>query len=386
MTEIIRPETRDFSFMAGGPFYALACRLGLIDRKGKLRARRIAFWLWLPIAVATILRSVAGWHIDPFVLDISVHVRFLVALPLLVVSSTMVETQCRVIIDQLPGVAEPAHVERILVRARRWRDHRWVEAGLAISALLTSQASLWGVTGPAGLIHGVSSAGNTVIQFYYAGFALPLMQFLVARWLWRWTVWSYVLVAVSQMPLRTIATHPDRSSGLGFVSATVTGFAVFELSMASVLAGAWATQLLEGRATVPSLIPTLLLFILIAMALACGPLMPFTKQLYQTQRRYLLYYNPFALEYARRFHRKWIERRPGTDTDMLGTSDIQSFADLGNFYRVIQETRFSLINKRKLLELWLAAILPMLPLIATVVPIDRLFQQIGKVIMGGLWP
>jgi hypothetical protein len=386
MTEIIRPETHDFSFMAGGPFYALAGRLGLLDRKGKLRARRIAFWLWLPIAIATILRSVAGWHIDPFVLDISVHVRFLVALPLLVLSGTMVETQCRVIIDQLPGVADPAHLERILVRARRWRDHEWVEAGLAIAALLTSQASLWGVTGPAGLFNGVSSTGNTVIQFYYAGLALPMMQFLVARWLWRWLVWSYVLIAVSQMPLRTIATHPDRSSGLGFMSAAVTGFAVFELAMACVLAGAWATQLLEGRATVPSLVPTLLLFILISMVLACGPLMPFTKQLYQTQRRYLLYYSPFALEYSRRFHRKWIEQRPETDPDMLGTSDIQSFADLGNFYRVFQETRFCLINNRKLLELWLAAILPMLPLVATVVPIDRLFQQIGKAIMGGMWP
>lgn len=386
MSAVVRPVTHDFSFMAGGPFYALVGRLGLLDRHGKLRARQIAFWLWLPIAVATILRSVAGWHIDSFVLDISVHVRFLVALPLLVLSGTMVETQCRVIIDQLPNIADPAQLERILTRARRWRDHMWIEAGLAIAALLTSQASLWGLTGPAGLIHGVSSTGNTVIEFYYAGLALPMMQFLVARWLWRWLVWSYVLVAVSQMPLRAIATHPDRASGLGFISATVTGFSVFELSMACVLAGAWATQLLEGRTTVPSLIPTLLLFILIAVVLACGPLMPFTKQLYQTQRRFLRYYNPFALEYARRFHAKWIARRPESDANMLGTSDIQSFADLGNFYKVVQETRFSLINKRKLLELWMAAIVPMLPLVATIVPIDRLFQQIGKVIMGGLWP
>jgi hypothetical protein len=386
MTEAPRLPPHQFTMMGGGPFHELAGRLGLLGSTGTLRVFRLAIVMWFPIAIATAGRLLLGWTSSSFVFDISVHTRFLVSWPLLVLAGHLVDGQGRAAVTQLYAgdFTDRAALDAIFERARRLRDNGWVEATFAVLAILGGQASLWGLIGPTGVVHGVDTADSSLMRSYYAGFALPLLQFLTIRWLWRWVIWSYILVRVGRLPLRTIATHPDRAAGLGFMSAPVTGFAAFEMSLASLLASAWGTQLLAGRVTVPMLLPTLLLFVLTVTVLACAPLLPFTPHLYKAKRKSLALYNPFTLEYMRRFQRKWVEQ-PSADSDMLGTSDIQSMADISNAYKVIQDTRTFVWGKKKLVELWLAAVAPMVPLIVTVVPVNELFKRIGGALVGGLF-
>jgi hypothetical protein len=387
MNDAPRTNPAEFSLMAGGPFYELSRRLGLVTATQTLRVWRIAIVMWLPIAVGTVGRLLVGWKLDPFVFDISVHTRFLVSLPLVVLAGHLIDGQSRSATIQLfdGKFADRSVLEDIFDRARRLRDNGWVECIFAVLALLGGQLTLWGVMGPTGVIHGVDTSDDSVARIYYSGLALPLLQFLTLRWLWRWGIWSYIMLRVSRLPLKTIATHPDKAAGLGFLSAPVTGFAVFEMGLASLLSAAWGTQLLDGRVTVPSLLPTLMLFVLLSSALACTPMVPFMGHLYRAKRRALLAYNPLALEYMRGFHRKWVDPRPSTEEDLLGTPDIQSLADIGNAYKVMTDTRTFLFGKKKLAEIWLAAVVPMVPLIVTVIPVNELFKRIGGALIGGLF-
>jgi len=375
-----------FTVMGCGPFHTLAGRLNLLNKTGTLRVWRLALMLWLPIAIVTGLRMLIGWGPDAFVLDISVHTRFLVAFPLLILSGHLVDTAARAAAVQLfnGDFADRGDLDRIFTRARRLRESGWIEAAFAVLALFGGQATLWGLFGPTGVFHGVQSADTTLMRAYYAGLALPILQFVTLRWVWRWLVWCYIVVAVARLPLRTIASHPDRAAGIGFISAPVTGFAVFEMSLATLLASVWGTQLLDGRVTVPSLLPTLLAFVLSVSFVACAPLAAYTPHLYTAKRRALLQHNQLALEYTRRFDRKWLDGRPASDDSLLGTSDIQSLADIGNAYKVIQDTRKFLSGKKKPGELWLSAVVPMVPLIVTVVPVEELFRRIGGTLVGGL--
>ncbi len=375
---------RGFSITAGGPFRALARRLHLVGPSGAPLAWRIAAIMWVPLFIDSAVRKAAGAHLDPIALDISVHVRFLISLPLLLLSERLLEPQCRAAVMQLyvGNVADRAILDRVLDRAERLRDSWWIEGALAAFAVVGGQLVLWGVTGPTGLFHGVEAAGMSLVRIWYTCIALPLLQFLALRWLWRWAIWSFVLARLARLPLATIATHPDRAAGLGFLSAPVTGFAAFEAAFATIMAGAWGTQLIEGRVTVPSLLPTLVAFLVVAMLLACVPLLAFSPHLYRAQRAALMVYGPFALDYVRRFHGKWIEHR--TDQDVLGTPDIQSLSDLDNSYQVITTTRMFVFSTRKLGELWLAAIVPMLPLVIAVVPVEQLLKRIGSTLFGGL--
>lgn len=378
--------SRHFSLLGGGPFDRITRRLHLLSRRGTLRVYRVALVLWLPIALATASRFLLGEHVDPLVYDISLHTRFLISWPLLVFAGRLVDVQADVVVTQLytSGFAPRADLDRIFDRAERLRDSAWVEGLIAAVALIGGAATLMGLIGPSGVVHGGTRAGHTLIRFYYALFGLPLLQFVAARWLWRWGVWSYIMIAVSRLPLRTLGTHPDRAGGLGFVGAPLTGFSAFVASLATVLSAAWFTQILDGKMTAPAALPTLLVFLTSMFTIGYGPLLFFTPHLYKAQRKALNVYGPLALDYMRQFHRKWIERRNETAEALIGNSDIQSMADMGNAFSVVQQTRIFIFGKKKLIELWLAAVVPMLPLVATVIPITEVFKRLGNTLVGGL--
>jgi hypothetical protein len=376
------PAPRAFAIFAGGPFNRWMRRLHVLTPTGAIRTWKLVAFAWLPLPVGAVLRALLGRPADPLFLDLSVHTRFLVALPLLILSQRLLDGQCRSANTQLYGFAERAALDRVFARAERLRDSAWVEGTLAALAVAYGQLVLWGATGPTGVFAGVEQAILSVVRIWYASLALPLLIFLALRWLWRWTVWTGVLVRVSRLPLAATATHPDGAAGLRFLSGPVTGFAAFELAVATVLAAAWGTQLMDGRVTVPALLPTLIAFLLIAVLVACGPLLLFTPHVYRAQRAALLSYGPFALDYVRRFHGKWREGRP--PEQLLGNPDIQSLADLANSYRTIESTSMFVVGKRKLAELWLAAVVPMLPLVATVVSVDQLLRRMGGALFGGI--
>ena len=81
-----------FSLVLGGPLFQLLRRAHLADDALMMvRQRLVVFTLltWLPLLLLSILEGQAWGSrtVVPFLLDIEVHVRFLVALPLLVVAT-----------------------------------------------------------------------------------------------------------------------------------------------------------------------------------------------------------------------------------------------------------------------------------------------------------
>jgi hypothetical protein len=385
MAEAIPAPSREFSLTAGGPFHHFARRHGLLTQSGALRVWWLAAFAWLPLAADAAVRALAGARFDPILSDISVHVRFLIALPLLGMADRVVTEACRLAVHGMydGAIAERPALDRLIDGAERMRDNPWVERGLAILAVINGQLALWGVTNAAGLVGGTEESVTSVARLWYAGIALPVVNFLLARWLWRWAIWTVVLVRLSRLPLATIATHPDRAAGLRFLVGPVAGFAAFELAFATILSGAWGTQLIAGRLTVPALGPTLLLFLILVLAVALAPLFLFCAHIYRAQRAAVVAYHPLAFEYVRRFHAKWIARPP--DPSLLGTSDIQSLADLANSYDVVQGTRAIVVRTRDLLVLVLAAIVPVLPLVATVVPVDQWLTRLASALFGGVF-
>lgn len=377
---------RHFSLTTGGPFFEITRRLHLVSGHGTLRVFHAALLLWLPIGLATLGRVALGYAPDPLIFDISVHSRFFVSWPLLILAGQLVEVQANVVVVQLykSKLAPRAELDRILDRAEQLRDNAWVEGLLAAATIFGAVATLSGFTSGSGLVHGGTLVGSTAMGFYYAAIALPLLQFVTLRWFWRWAIWTYVVIAVSRQPLAALGTHPDRAGGLGFIGAPLTGFSMFVASLATVLSAAWLTQIMHGQMTAPSALPTLLVFLVSTFAIGYGPLLFFTPHLYKAQRKALNVYGPLALDYMRQFHHKWIERRGEQTENLLGSSDIQSMADIGNAFNVVLQARMFIFGKKKLIELWLAAVVPMIPLVATVIPVTEVFKRLGNTLVGGL--
>lgn len=381
--EVFDPET--FS-ITKSPARRVLQHLHLARADGTPLKLRLVAIAWLPLFVGGLLRLAVDQQPASILFDISVHVRLLLALPLLVFAENLLEKRCRAAVSLLfPGNFAPrASLDRIFLRAQHARDSGVVELMLFIATMVFGQISLWGVVGPTGLFAGVTDAGGlTFAQIWYVTISLPIMQFVMLRWLWHWAIWCYIVVSVARLPLQTIATHPDRASGLGFFAAPSTAFAGFVLASSTTIAGAWGTQLVAGTATFDVFIPSFIVFVIVTLLVGCGPLLAFTGKLYTTRYRDLGTFHMLTLEYARAFDRKWIHDRANAG-EIVDAPDFSALTDIISSFRQLQEARIVPFGARPAIVIWCAAVIPMLPLVASTMPLDELLAQVGRALLGGL--
>ncbi|MFZ2319723.1 MAG: hypothetical protein WAW12_07635, partial [Pseudomonas sp.] len=73
---------------------------------------------------------------------------------------------------------------------------------------------------------------------------------------------------------------------------------------------------------------------------------------------------------------KWLRDAPPPDAPLLGSGDIQSLADLGNSFAVVQEMRLAPITKDVILRLAIVTLLPLAPLLLTIMPLEELLKKL----------
>ena len=375
----------DFTLYAGGPFYQLVRRLGLVAPNGAVRAGVLALIAWLPIVIGEAARLAIGMPGDPIVQDLSLHVRPLVAIPAMFFAGHVVDPACRSAIRSLDvgGICDHAELEKIVDRGTRMRDAWWPEVGIAVVAAIGGQLALWRVTGSTGVVHGAGVGRWSFPHLWYVMFALPLTQFVMVRWLWRWLIWTVMLAMIARRPLALLATHPDRAAGLSCVARPVFGFGCNAFAQGAVLSSAWSSQQLAYGVAPREHLLALAIFLIAITMIAVGPLLLFCGHLFRARRRAIAEYGDFAFGYVRSFHDKWIVSGV-VASEALGSGDIQALNDLGGSYSVVTTTRLVVFGPRSVIVVWLGALLPMLPLFASFVTAEQLLRQIVKTVLGGL--
>ena len=101
-----------------------------------------------------------------------------------------------------------------------------------------------------------------------------------------------------------------------------------------------------------------------------GPLLVFAPTLARVRRTGLREYGTLASRYTQLFERKWV-KGGGAPEELLGTADIRSLADLGNSYELVKKMRVVPIELSDFIALTIPAVIPALPLAATVMPVAR---------------
>jgi hypothetical protein len=112
-----------------------------------------------------------------------------------------------------------------------------------------------------------------------------------------------------------------------------------------------------------------------------GPLLFFFPQLAAARRAGLLEFGILAERYAREFDCKWLRGGAHADETLLGTPDIQSLADIGNSFVVVNEMRSVPFNMRTVLQLAATTLLPVAPLLLTMIPLEELLARLIKMVL-----
>jgi hypothetical protein len=120
-------------------------------------------------------------------------------------------------------------------------------------------------------------------------------------------------------------------------------------------------------------------FVVFFVVAVLAPLFLFTPQLACAKREGLAEYGAFASSYVMDFDQKWLKSKV-TQEQLLGTGDIQSLADLGNSFAVVREMRPIPFATDDVVRLLVATVIPIVPLLLTIMPLEQLVTQAIKII------
>jgi len=381
------------SFNRQGPFYRLQRRLGLLsdtDLAAIRRASVFALLAWVPLLVLAAMQGYA-WSEQrqrAILFDYTVYAS-VIAIFLFILMEQTSEQRMTWLVHQfvtygiLPEKSQVqiAHARQVMGR----RTDSWImETALLVAAYLLSYVM---IRSGVGLVEGGRWFGRSVeggMELTLCGWWLllvtrPLFLFLLARWLWRFIAWALLLRDLARCELQLVATHPDRCGGLSFIGAYPKTFQFFIFSVSLVIAASMLNKVVYAGASPMSFKYGLLAVIVLLVVAFVLPLFAFRPVLRTLKKQGLNRYGVIVSQHHLAFEGKWIGREgiaSAPATELLGSPDVSSLADLSASYDIIRGMQRIPVTKQSIIPLLIAALLPFIVAAATQVPL--------KVILGAI--
>jgi hypothetical protein len=384
----------DFSLVLGGPLFQFFRRSHLSGDELELLRRRVIVISCIAWAPLLLLSAFSGHALGdrvaiPFLYDIEAHVRFLIALPMLIAAELVVHRRGRKVVGQFLE-------RRIILPEEVPKFHEAIESTLRLRNSVVAEVAILALVYTLGIwlwrneialgaaswyaFPDATELHLTPAGYWYVFVSLPIFQFLLLRWYLRLVLWFWFLLRVSRLNLRLMPMHPDRTAGLGFLSGSTNAFTPFLAAQGVVLAGLAASQIFYAGHNLMAYkveIAGYLAFFIIAMLV---PLTVFIPCLARAKRQGKGDFGRLASRYVQEFEEKWIHGARPADEAILGSGDIQSLADLGNSYGVVQEMRIAPFGLKDVTRLALIGAAPFLPLTLTIFSFEELVNRLIKVI------
>lgn len=391
-SERVEPDT-SFSLVAGGPFYRMLRRLGLLGADQLTTSRTatvLAMFAWLPPALLAAVQMLAdgsyqGWG---YFTDLTVPARFLIATWALIATERYADSRFQILgrqfrEAQLLSPADIARFEAIVNIADRKSSSGIAEGVILAAGLVISGFTIALPIQLAGAVwEGTLADGQ--VQLSWAGMAVryvsqPLFFFLVLRWGWWFLVWAALLFRVSRLKLKLIPPHPDRAAGLGFLAIYPSVFSGFVFALSCVVSANMLKDL--GVEQHP---PELVWFAIagwlgLNLMVFLGPLLVFSGPLFAAREQALLEYGRMATRQHLALRRKWTGETG--DENPAEAQALPSLSELQSNVQAIRDMGYTPANRGTVVHIIVAAGLPFLPVVLKLVPLDNILKwALGKIL------
>jgi len=381
----------DFSLVLGGPLFQLLHRAHLTGDTLELMRRRvlvIPLLAWLPLLVLSALegQALGGRSAVPFLLDVDVHVKFLVVLPLLIIAELVVHQRMRFVVKQflerhLIAENDLPRFDSAIASAFRLRNSVLAEVLLIAFVYVVGVLIIWRhyTALTAATWYAAASAEGLKLSLsgvWYGYVSLPIFQFLMIRWYFRIFIWTRFLWQVSRLGLLLVPTHPDHVGGLGFLSNTVYAFTPLAIAHGGLAAGFITNRIFYQGASLLQFKIEIVVLVVFLLCIVLGPFLVFTPQLAEAKRTGNREYGTLAERYVREFDAKWLRGGAPAEEPLVGSGDIQSLADLTNSFEVVRTMGITPVTKDAILRLVVAGLAPIAPLALTMMPMEELLKKL----------
>jgi hypothetical protein len=382
-------------FEKGGPAYRLMQRLNVIKGDDPSIARRIVIFLaltWFPLLILSLVEGIALGPTpeQSFLLDFASYARFFVGFPMLIIAEILIGPRLTIaglhfvrsgLVREEDYPAFDSAVEKVIAR-REALLPELIVLGISVFGAWSMTAAFYaGLESSWHIIRTESGIRLSMAGVWYLLVAVPLLQFMFYRWLWRLIIWTGFLRDMSRLNLRLVVSHPDQAGGLGFLGMTQVTFGALAFGLGSVLSGSTAFLIVFHGVNLEAFKIPFGAYLALVNLIFLGPLFVFVPLLARTRRQGLREFSTLAGVYNNSFAEKWIRGKAPEGEPLLGSSDIQSLADLGNSYQFARQMKLFPFSLQEIIKLSVIAAAPMLPLLPLVMPIEDILKVLAKALL-----
>jgi hypothetical protein len=346
----------------------------------------------VPLAILSALEGLAlgPTRHESFLLDFAAYGRYVVAIPALVYASSAILPRIAKVVRHFveSGVIaeeDRGRYEALVASTRRLLMTRWADVAIVILAYLItalrspqlypSNLSTWVAPVSDGTAH-LSLAGwwRTIIS-------QPLLQTLLGMWLWRVLLWTRFLHQTSQLPVRLIAAHPDSLGGLRFTLMPIRGFAAVAFAIGALCAGSVAESVIMDGQPLWNFRFYIVAQVLVVLVIFAAPVLVWRQPLLRLQGWGTLHYGRLASEMGRAFQERWLTEGRGADADALEAEDFSATTDLYSIASNVRSINVRVLDMKTVTPLVAATLLPYLPIVFAVMPLDDILKAALKAIV-----
>jgi hypothetical protein len=351
------------------------------------------FITWVPLVLFSLLSGFAVGENTaiPLFHDPEVHARFLFVLPLLeftniIVAVSLAAQARQFLVTGIIPEEESANFRKAQQDILQKRDSIVAEVMIAVLAYSISVILRLFLGLSAGDSSWERAEGNiTLAGWWYMLVSLPLLYFLLLRWAWIFFLWAWFLFRVSRLNLKLTATHPDRAGGLGFIGWGLATFSSVLMAISAVFSAGLADEILHHGESLDSLKYHIVVYVVVVIAIFHAPSFAFAGQLSRSRFRGLLDFGALIWRHDRAFEETWlgnVSSENGVSQEngksILGSPDVSSLSDIAACYEHIDQMWLFPFDKKAFAVLVMSALLPMLPLVATAIPLKDILMKLGS--------
>jgi hypothetical protein len=257
--DLIQSSPEFFSISESGPVYKALLKLNLFNNKKRMLIVFLCI-TWLPLLIISAIEGTlyqAGQ--DTFLQDIAMHVRLLLALPMLLLIGIGIDEKVIEVKKYFSGTLMRDNDQQQVLSKVLKGTHKLINSAFAelILFLIVIIATI--SIGKGGVFNAEhQETGSWKFAFTdgkqalsYAGawadyFSIPVYQFLLLRWLWRYIVWAVLLFRLSFTRLSLLATHPDKAGGLSLLMHAQKYLNMIFVTVSLVISGELFAKLLKA--------------------------------------------------------------------------------------------------------------------------------------------
>lgn len=326
---------------------------------------------WFPLLILSALQGLAwGRRVEVnFLEDFSVHSKLILVLPLLIFSEYSVDGRLKELTGQFfkAGILSEKDLpafDRIKRRINKLSDAIWADwiilAVVVVNIVVRWLSNLHNVS--IWMLYPEQQGGHiSWAGAWYAFISLPVIQYVLFRWFWRWILWVVYFVKIAKLPLQLNSAHPDKAGGLGFMGIPPAPFLQVTLALSILFSTTVAVKIFWLHQRLPQFYPLMAGFVFLCILMNVLPLIIFFKPMIKQRRKGIFEYSTLIQRHHEEFDEKWLGKKDVKP--LLGSQDASSTTDLNTTFDIVLRMGIFPFNLKTMRSTIVIAILPMLPLL-----------------------